>query len=134
MAAAVFRVAALSLACTACTTIAADARTFDGTRWHVTAIDGRATPPAGDYHVEFKANEISGRFGCNGWGGSYMVSGETMTADRVMSTMMGCSDPAMTFESQGLTVLRQPMRLTWIAGRKLTLSNSAGSIALERMP
>ena len=31
----------------------ADERTFDGTRWHVTAIDGRATPATGDYHVEF---------------------------------------------------------------------------------
>ncbi|HET8534481.1 MAG TPA: META domain-containing protein [Sphingomicrobium sp.] len=134
MAAAVFRAASLALACAACTTIAADVRTFDGTRWHVTAIDGRATPATGDYHVEFKAGEISGRFGCNGWGGAYAVSGETMTASRVMSTMMACGDPAMTFESQGLAVLRQPMRLTWIAGRKLTLSNSAGSIALERVP
>jgi putative lipoprotein len=124
---------ALALACAACTTVAADARTFDGTRWHVTAIDGRATPATGDYHVEFKAGQISGRFGCNGWGGSYTVGGETMAASQVVSTMMACPEPAMSFEGQGLAVLRQPMRWTWAAGEKLTLSNSAGSIALERI-
>jgi heat shock protein HslJ len=132
MAAAAFRTAALALVCAACTSIEADARTFDGTRWHVTAIDGRATPATGDYHVEFKAGEISGRFGCNGWGGSYAVSGETMTAGNVMSTMMACGDPAMTFESEGLAVLRQPMHWSWIAAQKLTLSNGAGSIEMVR--
>ena len=134
MAAAVFRAASLALACAACTTIAADARTFDGTRWHVTTIDGKATPPTGDYHVEFKAGEISGRFGCNGWGGTYTVKGDTLTASQVRSTLMACPEPAMTFESEGLAVLRQPMRSTWTAGERLTLSNSAGSITLQRIP
>jgi heat shock protein HslJ len=134
MAAVVFRPAALALACAGCTTIAADARTFDGTGWHVTAIDGKATPATGDYHVEFKAGEISGRFGCNGWGGSYTVKGETITASQVRSTLMACPEPAMSFESQGLAILREPMRATWIAGAKLTLNNSAGSIAMERIP
>jgi heat shock protein HslJ len=47
---------------------------------------------------------------------------------------MACPEPAMSFESEGLAVLRQPMRLSWIAGTELTLSNGAGSIALERIP
>ena len=132
MAAAAFRAAAVALACAACTSIAADARTFDGTRWHVTAIDGRATPATGDYRIEFKAGEISGRFGCNGWGGAYAVNGETMTASRVMSTMMACAAPAMSFESQGLAVVRQPMRWSLATDQKLTLSNGAGSIEMMR--
>jgi heat shock protein HslJ len=123
---------ALALACAACTTVAADARTFDGTRWHVTAIDGRATPATGDYHVEFKAGQISGRFGCNGWGGTYAVKGDTLTASQVRSTLMGCPEPAMSFQTQGLAVLRAPMRMQWISSTTLTLSNSGGSIALQR--
>jgi heat shock protein HslJ len=133
MAAAVFRATALALASAACTTIAADARTFEGTRWHVTAIDGKATPATGDYRMEFNTGEISGRFGRNGWGGSYAVKGETLTASQVRSTLMACPEPAMSFESRGLAVLREPMRVTWMAGTKLTLSNSAGSIAMERI-
>ena len=132
MGAAGFRAAALALACAACTSIAADARTLDGTHWRVTAIDGRATPAAGDYHIEFRSGQISGRFGCNGWGGSYAVARETLTTDRIVSTMMACSDPPASFESQGLAVLREPMHLSWAAEQKLTLSNSAGSIELDR--
>jgi heat shock protein HslJ len=134
MGAAGFRAASLALICAACTSVVADARTFDGTRWRVAAIDDRPTPAMGEYRVEFRNGEISGRFGCNGWGGSYAVSGEMIVASRVMSTMMACSDPAGSFESAGLAVLRQPMRLRWPGGERLTLSNAAGSIELERQP
>jgi heat shock protein HslJ len=128
-----FRTALLALACAACTSIAADARTFEGTRWHVTAINGRSTPPTGDYHVEFRNSTIAGRFGCNGFGGRYAVWGELLQATEIRSTMMACSDPATSFEREGFAILNQPMRWRWISGRNLTLGNSAGSIALEWM-
>src|SRR5690349_7893244 len=132
MAAAGFKTAALALACAGCTSVMADERTFDGTRWHVTAIDGRATPATGDYHVQFTRNEISGRFGCNGWGGRYGIVGDLMTAGEVRSTMMAC--PEMSFESSGLAVLNRPMQMRWASKQQLTLSNGAGSIELERLP
>lgn len=131
MGAAGFRPALLALACAACTSIVADSRTFEGTRWHVTAVNGRSTPAAGDYRMEFRDGQIGGRFGCNGWGGAYAISGDRIVASRIVSTMMACSDPAATFESEGLAVLRQPMRWTSGAGETLILSNSAGSIALQ---
>ena len=133
MAAAGSRAAVLALACAACTSVIANARTFEGTSWHVTAIDGHATPTSGDYRMEFRNGEIGGRFGCNSWGGHYTVPGETIVATRIIATQMACGDPAGTFESQGFAVLRQPMRLSW-AGETLTLSNGAGSIRLERHP
>ena len=134
MAAAVFRAAALALACAGCTTIAVDARTFDGRRWQVMAIDGRATPAKGDYSISFSGGDLGARFGCNSIGGSYSVNGETLLATQVRSTLMGCPEPAATFEREGLAVLNQPMRLTWNGGGAVTLSNPAGSIALERWP
>ena len=134
MAAAGFKGIALALLCAGCTSIAADASTFEGTRWHVTAINGRTTPANGDYRVDFKSGGIGGRFGCNHFGGRYAVAGETLTASEVRSTLMACSDPAASFESAGFAVLNQPMRMNWTSGRMLTLSNSAGSIALERRP
>ena len=132
MAAAGFRLALTALLCAACTSIAVDARTFEGTRWHVTAINGRATPATGDYRIEFRGGGIGGRFGCNGFGGRYAVRGETVVVREMRSTMMACSDPAASFEGAGFAILNQPMRWTWISGRKLTLSNTAGSIALMR--
>lgn len=126
--------AVLVLGCAGCTSVAADVRTFESTQWRVTAIDGRATPPNGEYRIEFRSGQISGRFGCNGWGGHYAVSGDTLTADQIISTMMACPEPAAGFESQGLAIVREPMRLSWSAGKTLTLSNRAGSIGLERWP
>jgi len=133
MAAAGFRAAALALACAGCTSIAVDARTFEGTRWRVTAIDGKPTPAGGDYRMEFAGGRIGGRFGCNSWGGHYAVSGKSLSARQVISTMMACPEPAMSFERRGLSILQQPMQWTF-AGARLTLSNAAGSIALERQP
>jgi heat shock protein HslJ len=123
-----------ALLCAACTSIAVDARTFEGTRWHVTAINGRGTPATGDYHVEFSNGTIGGRFGCNGFGGRYAVSGELMRATEIRSTMMACSDPAASFESAGFAILNQPMRTMWESGRRLRLSNAAGAIDIQQIP
>jgi heat shock protein HslJ len=124
--------AGLALLFAACTSIAADARTFEGTRWQVTAINGRATPAAGDYRIEFKDGGIGGRLGCNSMGGRYSVAGDVMTVRDLASTLMGCPEPAASFETQGFAVLNRPMQMNWISGARLTLSNAAGSITLER--
>jgi heat shock protein HslJ len=134
MAAAGSRAAAFAFACAACTSVMADGRTFDGTRWHVAAIDGRATPAIGDYQVQFTRNAISGRFGCNGFGGRYAIVGDLMSTGEIRSTMMACPEPGMSFERAGFAVLNRPMQMRWSSDRELTLTNGAGSIALQRAP
>ena len=131
MAAAGCRAAALALACAACTSIAVDQRSLEGTSWRVTAIDGEATPAAGDYRIEFRNGRINGRFGCNGWGGDYTMRGDALIVGRVISTMMACSDPAARFESEGLAILRQPVEWSWRDVHRMTLSNGAGSMELQ---
>lgn len=132
MAAAVFRLALVALLCADCTSIHVTDRTFEGTRWRVTAVNGRTTPASGDYRVEFKDGGIGGRFGCNGFGGRYSVAGSVLTAHEIRSTLMGCPEPAASFEGEGFRILNQAMRLTWSGDHRLTLSNSAGSIDLMR--
>jgi len=117
----------------ACTTVAATPLTFEDTNWQVTAIDGQATPVSDAYRMQFDDGRVGGRFGCNHFGGSYTVGGKTMTVLNVTSTLMGCPEPAATFERQGLAVLQQPMRIDWQSDQQLTLSNRAGSIALQRL-
>ena len=53
-----------------------------GTNWRVTAVNGRATPPQGQYHIQFEPNRVSARFGCNGMGGSYSENGNMLTVGR----------------------------------------------------
>lgn len=123
---------AAALLAAACTSVNSTSATFEGTRWQVTAINGQATPHNGEYRLQFEAGRVGGAFGCNQFGGTYRVQGDVMVASNVASTLMGCPEPAGTFERNGLAVLGQPMRLTWHSDRQLTLSNAAGSIALER--
>ena len=44
------------------------------------------------------------------------------------------ASPGDRFEGMGLAIIQQPMRLNWTSAQRLTLANSAGSIALERLP
>ena len=134
MGAAASRAALLALSCAACASVAVDGRTFADTSWRVTAVNGQPTPRTGDYRIDFRAGTIGGRFGCNQFGGRYAVEGDTLVAAEIASTLMGCPEPAASFEGAGLRVLGQPMRWTWTAGTKLTLSNGSGSISLERVP
>ena len=133
--------AALALVAVACTSIQADARTFEGTSWRVTAINGHATPRADNLVMRFANGQIGGHFGCNRFSGAYRVSGDVMTAGPIAATKMACDSALdeprispMQFESWGFAVVGAPMRMTWRNGERLTLSNSAGSIEMERVP
>lgn len=134
MAAAAFRAAVLAAFLAGCTSIAATNATLENTRWQVIAIDGQPTPRTETYRMRFKDGQAGGRFGCNRFGGQYSARGTTLTVSNTASTLMGCPEPAATFEREGLAVLQRPMAMQWASARRLTLSNAAGSIALERVP
>ena len=126
-AAAVIKAALPALLCAACTGIAADSRTFEGTRWHIAAINAVPTPP---YPVEFSNGRMSGVI-CNRFEGPYRVGRDGLQLGGFMSTERGCSNPTMPHEESAFAVLHRPMRLHWRSGHRLTLSNSAGSVDLE---
>ncbi len=138
MAAADFRSAAIAAAITAagCTSVVADARTFDGTDWRVTAVNGQPTPPG--LSLRFSGGQLGGYLGCNRFSGPYRVAGNLLTVRPMAMTQMACEpaleEPRPTFEPAGLAVLSSPMRVTWRSGGELTLSNAAGSIALQKTP
>ena len=131
--------AAALLAASACASISADARTFEGTSWQVTAINGQPAPQG--LEVRFDDGRIGGSLGCNSFSGAYRIERELLIVGPVAMTQMAC-EPAvdgpaispMTFEQWGASVLGSPMRMTWHSGAELTLSNAAGSIALKRVP
>ena len=103
---------------------------LDRTRWTVVAINGRPTPPAGDYFVEFDAGRLSAKFGCNGIGAGYTQTGSTLDAGAIIATKMACPD--MSWENQGVAVLDQVMQVDALAPNRLRLSSSAGTIELQR--
>jgi heat shock protein HslJ len=136
MAAAAFRGAVIALMCAgaACAVAPAPLADLDGTKWRVVAVNGRATPAQGDYSVRFERNGVSARFGCNSMGGQYRVVGGTLTVRDLAQTLMGCPEPAGTFEREGSAVLGQPMQMAFTSNDRLSLTNGAGSISLDPLP
>jgi heat shock protein HslJ len=103
-----------------------------GTKWQVVSVNGHKTPAKGDYSVRFGADSSFGaRFGCNAMGGDYRLAGNTLTVDHLISTLMACGQPSAGFESQGSAILRLPMQVAFTSSGRMSLSNSAGSIALD---
>lgn len=104
-----------------------------GTKWHVVSVNGRQTPPKGDYSIRFGSDSAFGaRFGCNAMGGDFRIAGGTLTVEHLISTLMGCGEPSASFESQGSAILQLPMQVAFTSMGRMSLSNSAGSIALDR--
>lgn len=122
--------AAMSAACTA---INLAPQTLAGTSWRVAAVNGSPTPAVGDYLMRFESDgSVGARFGCNHMGGQYRLAGDTLTASNITSTLMGCPEPAGTFEAQGSAILSRPMQVSFSSKERMSLSNEVGSITLDR--
>lgn len=101
------------------------------TNWRVDALNGRPMPSEGQYYLQFEADRIGAKFGCNSMGGSYSRTGDLVTVSDLVATQMACAEPAMSFESQGSAILRQPMTVS-MSGDRMSLTNSAGRIELRQ--
>jgi heat shock protein HslJ len=103
-----------------------------GTDWQVVAVNGRQTPAPGDYSLHFgRDGRFGARFGCNSMGGTYRIAGGTLIVGNLNQTLMGCPDPAASFESQGAAILGQPMQVAFTSNERMSLSNGAGSISAD---
>jgi heat shock protein HslJ len=86
---------------TACSSASADI-TGD---WKLVSFGDAANPtpaiPNVDTSIKFDSNgQINGNVGCNGFGGNYKISGDKITFNSIMSTMMYCNETSP--QEQGL--------------------------------
>ena len=124
-----------AIAVSGCTSINLHPNLLEGTNWRVVTVNGRQTPAVGDYSMRFEANGgVGARFGCNHMGGNYRLVGTTLTVSNLAQTLMGCPEPAGSFESQGAAVLGRPMQVAFSSNERMYLSNEAGAIALDPLP
>jgi heat shock protein HslJ len=103
-----------------------------GTGWSIAAIDGEAVPRTPAYFLNFGEQRLSGKAGCNGFGGPYEISGRTLVLGPIAATEMACPGPAMEHERRALAVLRGPLQLDYRDGDTLILRGPAGTITLRR--
>ena len=128
--------AVVALAVGSCTSInPAPITQLEGTSWRVVMVNGRQTPAQGDYSMRFDSSGgVGARFGCNHMGGNYRLVGATLTISDLASTLMGCPEPAGTFEAEASAILSRPMQVSFTSNDRMGLSNEAGSISLDPMP
>ena len=101
---------------------AGHAQAITGREWKLVELEGRANPTgAGGRQVtlRFEQGRAAGFAGCNQYGGSYTVRGDSITFGPAAATRMACSE-GMDVEQAYLSALPQIVRFT-IADSTLTL-------------
>ncbi len=114
--------------------LAANDQTLDGT-WNVVSIQraGQAVQPAPTgvpYTVTFAESRVSTHVDCNTCGGTYAVSGQTLTVGPALAcTRAAC--PTMDFENTYTALLGGDSEMT-MSGGTLVLASPRGVVRLAR--
>lgn len=106
--------------------------TLANTVWEMVTIDGRAVPGGQQYRIEFGADRISGRAGCNQFSGTYRLGRDGFQAGPLGMTRMACPGPAMQHEQAVGRILASRVRLTYPSG-DLLMRGPAGEVRLKRV-
>lgn len=106
--------------------------TLAGTSWSVVSLNGKAPSGGGDFYVRFDDKDISAKFGCNAMGGQYRLNGDHLAVGNLQQTLMGCPEPAATFEREASVLFRSNIRVERIGGERMRLVSEAGTIELKR--
>jgi heat shock protein HslJ/uncharacterized membrane protein len=102
--------------------------TLMDTGWQIVDIDG--TQVGGEaYELQFDADGIHARAGCNRLAGAYTQVGRTLTFGAIRSTRMACGDEPGTHERKVLHLLGGPVEISYRGGMIMTLqANRDGAI------
>ena len=113
---------------TACSTASVD---ISG-EWKLKSFGDAKNPipaiPTVDTSIKFDSNgQINGNVGCNGFGGNYEMSGDKITFDSIMSTLMYC-DETSAQEQAVLGVFSDKVKLPiQLNGDTLTITSADGA-------
>lgn len=104
--------------------------------WRLARLGGAETPASIITGIEIAADgRVSGRGGCNGFGGNATIRGRTIRFSRMVSTMMACAPEAMEQERRFLKALERVQRWTIQQGSgRLALLDRGGRPLLTLAP
>jgi heat shock protein HslJ len=89
------------LALAACSAISpAGEDPLDGTSWVLVGYGLAAPLPGTQITATFEDGQVGGSSGCNTYGGSYRVKGETISVTEIIMTEMACIDPEGVMEQE----------------------------------
>jgi putative lipoprotein len=103
-----------------------------GSTWLAEDIDGKGVIDNAQSTLIFGTDgKVSGRAGCNQYGGSVMLDGASLIVDRVFSTKMACTAPALMDQETRFLEALQATRSYRMDGTKLVLLDGAGAPRLR---
>lgn len=106
---------------------------LEGTLWSLTSYTEGGTrvdvPDEVAATARFADGEVTGSGGCNTYGGSFTVDGDTISIGPVRSTLKACMGPAMSVEAAYFAALEQTAAFR-IDRSTLTLSDADGQALL----
>lgn len=89
---------------------------FTDTVWKLSSfnVDGsfKSLVAGSQITIQFAANQVSGSAGCNNYGGSYTLVGDTLQITGTNTTLMACDEEVMAQESSFLFDLTTPSLIT----------------------
>jgi heat shock protein HslJ len=78
-----------------------DALQLAGTRWRFVEVQGHDVPASVRATLVFESNgHVSGRAGCNGYGGPWAASNGALHFGGMISTKMACLEPSGAMETE----------------------------------
>ena len=110
-----------------------------GTHWSIRSVtvDGRRSNAPADARVAFKENgRAQGNTGCNRFGATFAVNGDTLTVTQEEITQVGCPGDRERFEKDLIKAFSGPLKGT-IVGEHFSLASADGrknSLALTAEP
>jgi len=107
---------------------------LEGSVWVLTDLNG-SEPLEGQHPtLEFKAGQISGNTGCNHYGGSYQVEGDSIHFEGIYSTEMACPSPEGIMEQEQvyLDLLRMVNRFELENGELILLVDQGPIMRLSK--
>jgi heat shock protein HslJ len=113
---------------------AASAATLENTYWKAIAIGDRPARVAeniAEPHLLLHPADTraSGSSGCNGFSGSYQLSGDSLRFGKLLSTMRACVDPELNRQERAFLDALAATRSWRVAGDTLVLSDGTGALA-----
>jgi heat shock protein HslJ len=99
--------------------------------WRLVSYGSPGSPmpsaPDVDTSIAFGADgKVNGNVGCNGFGGDYIVEGNTITFGQMVSTLMFCEGPVGDQETTTLNVFAGSASFV-LDGDTLTITSADGS-------
>ena len=115
------------IALVACGPAPAPTPDLANSRWKLADIDGTPIDASVEATLQFDDQNVSGRGGCNQYGGKYTLDGSQITFSDLAWTDMACQDPAMSTEFSFLSALESGGTIVNIDGA-IELNSVDGTI------